>query len=57
MVGKMKDEKAGVPIKEFFGLKPRMYSFFVHDSREHKKAKSINKNVAATNQHMLACVH
>ena len=27
MVGKMKDETAGVSIEEFVGLKPKMYLF------------------------------
>ena len=43
----MKDETAGVGIEEFFRLKPEMYSYLVDDNSEHKKAKSINKNVAA----------
>ena len=38
VVGKMKDETAGVAIKEFVGLKSKMYSFLVDDSSEHKKA-------------------
>ena len=37
MVGKMKDETAGVTIKELVGLKPKMYSFFIDESSEHKK--------------------
>ena len=45
VVGKMKDETGGAAIKEFVGLKPKMYSFFVDDSSEHKKAKDVNKNV------------
>ena len=40
----MKDETAGVAIKEFVGLKPKMYSFLVDDSSEHKKAMDVNKN-------------
>ena len=43
VVGKMKDEAGGVAIKEFVGLKPKMYSFSVDDSSEHKKAKGVNK--------------
>ena len=35
----MKDKKGVVTIKEFVGLKSKMYSFFV-DDKEHKKAKS-----------------
>ena len=37
MVGKMKDETAGVAIKELVGLKPKMYSFFIDESSKHKK--------------------
>ena len=48
VVGKMKDETAGVAIEEFLGLKPKMYSYLVDDNREHKKAKGVNKNVVAT---------
>ena len=48
MARKMKDETAGVPNKEFFRFKPKIRSFFVVDSSEYKKAKSVNKNVVAT---------
>ena len=34
----MKDEIADVAIKDFVGLKPKMYSFLV-DNSEHKKQK------------------
>ena len=47
----MKDETGGVTIKEFVGLKPKMYSFLVDDSSEHKKTKGMNKNVVATISH------
>ena len=47
----MKDETSGVTIKEFVSLKPKMYSFLVEDSSEHKKAKGVNRNVAATISH------
>ena len=47
----MKDETAGVVIEEFVGLKPKMYSYLVDDNSEHKKAKSVNKNVVATISH------
>ena len=46
----MKKETGGVPIKEFVGLKPKMYSLLV-DNSEHKKAKGVNKNVIATINH------
>ena len=38
-------------MKEFVGLKPKMYSFLVDDSREHKKVKGVNKNVVETINH------
>ena len=41
----MKDEKGGVAIEEFRGLKLKMYSFLLDDNSEHKKAKEMNKNV------------
>ena len=41
----MKDETGGVAIKEFVGLKPKIYSFFV-DNTEHKKAEGVNRTVA-----------
>ena len=44
VVGKMKDETSGVAIEEFFGLKPKMYSYLVDDNSEHKKIKGVNKN-------------
>ena len=55
---KMRDETGGVAIKEFVELKPKMYSFLVDDNSEHKKAKSVNRNVAATTSHkeyMMCC--
>ena len=39
VVGKMKDETAGIAIEEFVGLKPKMYSYLVNDNSEHKKQK------------------
>ena len=38
VVGKMKDETVFFAIKDFAGSKPKMYSFRVGDSSEHKKA-------------------
>ena len=49
VVGKMKHKTAGVAIKEFIGLKPKMYSFLVDDSSEHKKAK-VYKDVLLNNK-------
>ena len=41
MVGKMKDETAGVATEEFVGLKPKMYSHLVNDNSEHKNVLDI----------------
>ena len=40
----MKDETVGVDIEEFVELKPKIFSFLVDDSSEHKKANGDNKN-------------
>ena len=37
VAGKMKDEAGGVAVKEFVGLKPKMYLFLADGSGEHKK--------------------
>ena len=50
VVGKMKNEKAGVAIEEFIWSK--FDSLLIYDSSEHKKAKGINKNVVATISHV-----
>ena len=39
----MKDETGDVAIEEFVGSKPKMYSFLVDNSSEHRKAKGLNK--------------
>ena len=41
----MEDKTAVVDIKEFVGLKPKMYTFFVDGNSEHKRKKGVNKNV------------
>ena len=39
IVAKKKDETVGITIKEFVGLKQKMYSFMVNDSSVHKKKR------------------
>ena len=51
VVGKIKDKTAGGAVKEFVGLKPKMYLILVDDSSEYKKAKSVNKYIVATKSH------
>ena len=46
VVNKINIGTAGIAIKEFYGLKQKMYSFLVDNSSELKKAKGVNKNVA-----------
>ena len=43
VLGKMKDEMKGYPIKEFVGLRPKMYKVLKSDGTEKKTAKGINK--------------
>ena len=50
-IRKMKNETAGVTVEEFVRLKPKMYSYFVDDKSEHKKAKSVNRTTVVTVSH------
>ena len=51
VVGKMKDETAGVATEEFVRLKSKMYSYLVNDNSDHKKTKGVNRNFLATITH------
>ena len=51
VIGKMRDETAGIATENFFGLKPKMYSYLVDHNSEHRKVKGVNRNVAATISH------
>ena len=37
VAGKMKDETAGIPIRDFVGLKAKLYSFLVNDRSKNKR--------------------
>ena len=43
VLGKMKDETAGVPIDEFVGLRPKMYSLQYGGGKEKRTAKGITR--------------
>ena len=47
VIGKMKDECAGVPIIDFCGLRSKMYSYIKENCKYCCKAKGIKKNVVA----------
>ena len=47
VIGKMKDECAGIPIIEFCGLRSKMYSYIKENDKYCCKAKGIKKNVVA----------
>ena len=49
VIGKFKDEAAGVPICEFIGLRSKMYSYMKDDQKGGKTAKGIKKNVIKKN--------
>ena len=51
VIGKMKDETGGVAIKDLVELKPQLYTTLADDNSDHKKAKGVNRNVAATISH------
>ena len=48
VIGKFKDEAAGVPITEFVGLKSKMYSYIKDNGEGGKTAKGIKKQVIKT---------
>ena len=45
VIGKFKDEAAGMPIKEFVGLRSKMYSYVKENNKNEKTAKGIRKYV------------
>ena len=45
IVGKFKDETQGIPIREFIGLRSKMYSMKLEDDSEKKTAKGIVRSV------------
>ena len=49
VIGKFKDESAGIPIIEFIGLRSKMYSYIKDNQKGGKTAKGIKKNVIKNN--------
>ena len=49
VIGKFKDEAAGMPIKEFIGLRSKMYSYVKDDGKNEKTAKEVRKYVIKKN--------
>ena len=45
VLGMMKDEAAGKNIKEFVGLRSKLYSFIMEEGKETKKCKGVKKQV------------
>ena len=45
VIGKFKDEAAGIPITEFVGLRSKMYSYIKDNQKGGKTAKGIKKNI------------
>ena len=50
VIGKFKDEAAGIPITEFVGLRSKMYSYMKDNDKGGKTAKGIKKNIIKNNQ-------
>ena len=44
VLGKMKDDCGGTPIRELIGLRPKMYSL-LYDGKEKQTAKGVKKSV------------
>ena len=49
VIGKFKDETAGIPICEFVGLRSEMYSYMKDNQKGGKTAKGIKKNIIKKN--------
>ena len=49
VIGKFTDEAGGVPIKEFVGLRSKMYSYIKDNRGCEKTAKGIKKNIVKNN--------
>ena len=51
VLSKIKDEMNGMPIKEFVGLRPKMYSLVKENNSEKKTAKGISRAITREMRH------
>lgn len=51
VLGKMKDETRGIPIREFIGLKSKMYSFIYQEEGQIKEKKTATGITKSTKKH------
>ena len=49
VIGKFKDEAAGIPVTEFIGLRSKMYSYTLDNKQTKRTAKGIKKNIIQNN--------
>ena len=49
VIGKFKDEAAGIPVTEFVGLRSKMYSYTLDNKQSKRTAKGIKKNIIKNN--------
>lgn len=55
VIGKFKDEAAGMPILDFIGLKSKMYSYIKDNGKNEKTCKGVKKDVINKNIRLLLC--
>ena len=49
VIGKFKDEAAGIPVTEFVGLRSKMYSYTLDNKQSKRTTKGIKKNIIQNN--------
>ena len=49
VIGKFKDEAAGIPVTEFVGLRSKMFSYTLDNKQSKRTAKGIKKNIIQNN--------